>query len=261
MKKLSFVFAFVLLLISVSCRSQSQNSPVSLAHDSIKKESRVVEYMDQYKENGSKSIAKGTVFNGSLENGKLLPFSGSNYQYFDTVSYLLGRAFVHENVKKCLLASYQNLEPIFPKHRFILMESANECGGKLAPHRTHQNGLSVDFMMPLLQNGEEYSGVDGLGTSHYFMEFDDRGRYSMDTTVAVNFEMVARHILELEKEAKTIGLKVEKVIIKLEFKDELFASIYGDELRKRGIYFAKQLTPLVNNLHDDHYHVDFSLTH
>lgn len=52
-------------------------------------------------------------------------------------------------------------------------------------------------------------------------------------------------------------MKIGKVIIKLELKDELFASIYGKELLSNGIYFAQKLTPLINGVHDEHYHVDF----
>lgn len=70
---------------------------------------------------------------------------------------------------------------------------------------------------------------------------------------------MADHILILQKNARKYGLKIKKVIFKIDLKDELFATQYGKELKREGIYFAHNLTPLLNKLHDDHYHVDFEL--
>ena len=47
------------------------------------------------------------------------------------------------------------------------------------------------------------------------------------------------------------------MIFKIELKDKLYATPNGQLLKKSGIYLAQQLTPLINGLHDDHYHVDF----
>jgi len=52
-------------------------------------------------------------------------------------------------------------------------------------------------------------------------------------------------------------MKIAKVIIKIEYKDELFATEYGQKLKKSGIYIVKGLTKLINALHDEHYHIDF----
>ncbi|MBX9853264.1 MAG: hypothetical protein K2X86_16085 [Cytophagaceae bacterium] len=68
---------------------------------------------------------------------------------------------------------------------------------------------------------------------------------------------MAEHILLLEKHARKNGLKIKKVIFKIELKDDLFNTEYGKKLKAKGIYFAQVLTPILNKVHDDHYHIDF----
>ena len=125
------------------------------------------------------------------------------------------------------------------------------------PHRTHQNGLSVDYMMPLEKEGAPYYELDEKGASHYLMDFDTEGHYSEDETVSIDFNMAARHILELDKQARKKGMRIHKVIFNTDLKDELYASDYGKKLKTSGIYMTRNLSKLVNDLHDDHYHVDF----
>jgi penicillin-insensitive murein endopeptidase len=139
------------------------------------------------------------------------------------------------------------------------MECSNEDGGEIYPHRTHQNGLSVDFMSPLEKDGNPYYNLDTLGGTHYLLEFDDQGRYSADQTINIDFEVMAKHIWFLEQEARKNGLKISKIIIKKELKDDLFATEYGKKLKNSSIYFTQNLTPLINSLHDDHYHIDFEI--
>ncbi len=201
----------------------------------------------------------GSVSNGTLKYGKLVPFKGENYQYFDTSSYLGGRAFTSDKVLKTMLDSYQELAAVVPERQFRIMECSNEHGGKLFPHKTHQNGLSIDFMMPLVQGEQAYYGLDDLGKDHYWLSFDNNGKYSKDKSISVDFNLIAQHILMLDQEARKNGLKVSKVIIKIEFKDELFATHYGQQLKSKGIYVVKSLSSMINALHDEHYHIDFEL--
>lgn len=205
------------------------------------------------------SQSKGIVSNGSLVNGKLMPFSGANFYYFDTASYLAGRAFLNDRLHETILQTYQQLEQLCPGRQFGLMECANEHGGKMFPHRTHQNGLSVDFMMPLVKDGEPYYGLDDLGADHYWLEFDNNGSYIKDKSVKIDFDLVAQHILKLDHVARQHNLKISKVIIKTELKDELFATKHGAKLKASEIYVVKHLSPLINSLHDDHYHIDFEI--
>ena len=199
----------------------------------------------------------GSVSNGSLKNGKLVPFFGNNFSYFDETSYLSGRAFLNSKVLNTILDTYKVLETAQPNRKFKIMECAHKHGGKLWPHRTHQNGLSADFMMPKLKNQKPYYGLDTIGVNHYWLNFNNKGQYSKDTSITIDFESIAQHILLLQKEAKKHRLKIQKVIIKTELKDELFQGEYGKKLKESGIYIVKSLSPTINALHDEHYHIDF----
>lgn len=245
--KISRIVLVFYFLPGISCQAQPTKPPVN----------KVETYYRQNKGNDQPSSISGTVGNGKLENAKLLPFSGVNFHYFDTASYLGGRAFTSDKVLNALLATYKILETEVPGRAFCVMECSNEQGGKIYPHRTHQNGLSVDFMMPLVKNNAPFYELDSIGQTHYLLGFDNSGRLDSDTGVSIDFELVARHILLLNEQAKKQGLKVGKVIIKIELKDELFAGEFGKKLKASGIYIVQNLTPLINSVHDDHYHIDF----
>jgi len=249
----------VLLLSQISC---SQVVDVDNIEDSIKViqlSPEIEAYYNEYLGNDLPSESNGKVSNGELINGKLIPFKGVNYEYFSKESYLGGRAFLNDKVLNTLLTTYTSFENLLPNKLFYVMECANEHGGKLFPHRTHQNGLSVDFMMPLIKDGKPYTFLDTLGADHYWLEFDNDGKYVDDKSISIDFNLVAQHILELNKEAKLNGLKIKKVIINTNLKDELFATQYGEILKESDVYVVQKLSTLINSLHDDHYHIDFEV--
>ena len=256
MKVLFFTLP-VLLFLACNGQDNKVDSIPNTAIESANKDTEVLAYYETNKGDKKASLSSGTVSNGHMKNGKLIPFYGANFSYFDKGSYLGGRAFVNDQVLTTLLKSYKQLESARPNRHFYVMESANKEGGKLAPHRTHQTGLSVDFMMPLLKDKKPYYKLDNLGTRHYLLSFNDQGEYGNDTAVKVDFNLIAQHILILNEEAKKVGLQVKKVIIKIEYKDELFATEYGKKLKASGIYVVKGLSKMINALHDEHYHIDF----
>ena len=227
------------------------------ATDTVVNSIEIEAYYQKNKGNDFLSKSEGTVSKGKLINGKLIPFKGKNFTYFDTQSYLNGRAYLNGKVLKTLLAAYKEFETLLPNRMFYVMECSNKDGGKLFPHRTHQNGLSIDFMMPLIKGGKPFYRLDTLGADHYFLEFDNNGRYKEDITISIDFNLVAQHILILNKAAKLLHIKLAKIIINTDLKDELFATHYGKTLKTSGIYVVQKLSPLINSLHDDHYHIDF----
>ncbi len=181
----------------------------------------------------SKSI--GTVKDGALLNGRRFPKKGPNYKYFSSLSFaLFNRAWVHEKVLETTLAAYKALESKYPKNRFLLMECSKEHGGKMWPHRTHQNGTSIDFGVPLLKNGKPYHFDQHFGIFHYLMAFDENGRYTMNKKVHIDFETLGYHILVLEEEARKRGLYIKKVILKINLKDNLFATAPGKIIKQKG---------------------------
>lgn len=249
----------VILFFITSCDKISEENTCTknnLAYRSLK--STLAEYIDQSKEDSKKSSSLGSVSNGKLLNGKLFPFYGNNFQYFDTLSYLHHRAYTHQLVRKTLIDTYNELEHLYPNKTFFVMELSNKEGGKIFPHRTHQNGLSVDLMSPKLKKGKANSDLDNLGQLHYLLEFDQNGILKKNRDYSIDFNLISHHLLLLDKNAKKNQLKIKKVIFKKELKDELYASQYGTSLKSSNIYITKNLPSYINDLHDDHYHIDFS---
>lgn len=207
-------------------------------------------------ENEGNSIAKGAVSSGSLENAWLLPWSGENFRYFSPLSYfILDRGYIHSRVQQTILAAYKTCEASCPQTKFRIMECAHSNGGRMWPHRTHQIGMSADFMVPKIKNGEQQHWLDRLGIWHYALSFDAAGKWSEN--ISIDFETMGRHLLALDDAAREHGLRIKKVILKINLKDDFYATESGQQVRKRGIYFAQALPKVVDDLHDDHYHVDF----
>ncbi|MEL6719347.1 MAG: hypothetical protein AAFO82_14465 [Bacteroidota bacterium] len=212
-----------------------------------------------YKNRG-KSKAIGSVGNGSLENPYLMPYSGKNFRYFSPLSYyILDDAYLHSKVYATLLAAYQECEKTCEGVKFRVMECANKDGGKMWLHRTHQNGLSVDFMVPKKSGSKQTKWLDRLGLWHYLLEFTDEGESKLNQSIEIDFETMGKHILALDRAARANGLKINKVILKIELKDDFYATASGKKVKQKGIYFARSLSNIVNRVHDDHYHIDFEI--
>lgn len=206
-----------------------------------------------------KSESVGEVNNGSLVNGRKFPFSGDNYSYFSRISYaFFNRAWIHEQILKTCLDAYKICEKTCPDHKFLLMECSHKNGGRMYPHRTHQNGTSIDFGTPLIKDGKQFFRDKHYGLFHYIMSFDEDGNYNGKKGVKIDFEIMGKHLLALDEAARKNGMYIKKVILKIDLKDNFFESESGKKIKKKNIYFAQSLPKLVDNQHDEHYHVDFS---
>lgn len=211
--------------------------------------------------NKGKSKSKGTWAKGSIENAYLLPYKGKNFKYFSPLSYyILDDAYLHSSLHATVLEAYAKCEKSLPNTFFRIMECSNEKGGKMLIHRTHRNGLSIDFMVPKKKGNKQYKLLDHLGMWHYLLNFDKNGKSTSIKKAEIDFDALATHILALQHAAEQHQLTIKKVILKLELKDELFATKAGKKIHTKGIYFARSLPDKVNNMHDEHYHVDFTFS-
>ncbi len=211
-----------------------------------------------FKTNSGESVSIGSVRNGSVQNAYLADWKGVNYSYFSFTSYFLAdNAYLHSDIYHVIKKAYKTCESTCPDIHFKLMECGNTEGGKMYFHRTHQNGLGVDFMIPNTRNGESFRWFDQLGMLHYLLEYDEHGRNNLFPSVELDFETMAKHILALDDAAQEQGYRIYKVILKVELLDDFFSTPSGQKVRERGIYFMPRLYPLANKVHDDHYHIDF----
>lgn len=259
------LFAFVAVFAGMAGQILAQSSQIdsarsalaaaSTAHDH---RSPLQEYIAAHPDDGRPSTSSGSVSQGSLRNGKLFPFTGPNFRYYDTLSYLDGRAFVHSRVLKAVLTSYAAMDSLQPGRRFTIMECSKPEGGKIRPHRTHQNGMSIDFMVPMSRNGQPCHEADTLGFSHYLLDFDTDGGLAEFPDARIDFEAMAQHLLALNIAAKASGLRITKVLVRGNLLDNLFSAPSGPRLKATKLYFPSQLEPLIDGLHDNHYHVDFA---
>ncbi|WP_028865643.1 penicillin-insensitive murein endopeptidase [Psychromonas aquimarina] len=200
------------------------------------------------------STCFGSTANGSLKNGVELPGKGKNYVSYSTIARLAGRTYVHSAVKTIILNSYKNLQTSMPDTVFKYAETGFEDGGKFRPHKTHQNGLSVDFMTPVVND----KGVSvHLPTSPfnkfgYNIEFDSSGWFE---EYRIDYNALASHIVELHKESKRLGFDLWRVIFDPELQPNLFTTKHAEYL-KQNIQFSKKPSWV---RHDEHYHVDFKI--
>jgi len=212
-----------------------------------------------YKNSGV-SVSTGTPGNGSIKNAYQIDYKTNNAKYFSPISYfLIGNSYVHSKLYYTILDSYEECEKTCQGIKFRIMECSLKKGGKTLIHRTHMNGLSVDFMVPKIKKGKQIIFYDRLGLWHYLLNFDSTGKLKINKNVNIDFETLAKHIIALDNSAKRNGLSISKVILKIDLKDDLFNTATGREIKRREIYFAKYLTKTIDMVHDDHYHVDFKI--
>lgn len=196
----------------------------------------------------------GTTSNGRLEGGVQLPDEGVNFVSYSDTAALLGRTYVHSKVKRIILSAYKMLETEAPLKVFKYAETGFKKGGQFKPHKTHRNGLSVDFMVPVVNS----KGNSVHLPTHYFnqlgyaIEFDKQGRYEAYT---IDFEAMAAHIVALHKAAHKHGAGLWRVIFAPKLQSYLFKTQYGTYLQKH-IQFSKKPSWV---RHDEHYHVDFEV--
>lgn len=248
-------YPFLILLVFSCVNKQSTDeNKLSLPP---KEPTAVEKYYMENVNDSLQSISIGSVSSGKLQNASIIPYQGENFKYFDEGSYLGGRAFTNAVVAKITVDTYEALHKKGVNRFFRVMEFSRKEGGKIFPHRTHQNGLSVDFMMPLMKNNEPCYELDEKGASHYLLDFDRNGAYTENPEIKIDFDAAAFHLLELEKQARKNGMRIHKVIFNTYLKDELYASESGKKLLSSGIYITRNLSKMINDLHDDHYHVDF----
>jgi len=202
-------------------------------------------------ENDEPSVSRGTPSSGSLENGKRLPSGGRNYRAYSRTGALLGRNTVHHAVRDTVVDAYQSLEDAGQQHRWIYGETGWRGGGHFPPHRTHQNGMSVDFMVPVLDPHGEPGRLPTWPHTRfgYDLDFDEKG---VCGDLSIDFNAVARHLDALSVGAEAHGLRIDRVIIATDYLDEV-----------RGCLGKDRKVPFMEHeawvRHDEHYHVDFML--
>ena len=98
------------------------------AQDRLQLDDEIRAYIKANQNDVTPSVSEGTVGNGSLKHGKLVPYKGKNFIYFDRKSYLEGRAFLNDKVLTALLRTMDSLHYALPNRYFQIMECAHKEG-------------------------------------------------------------------------------------------------------------------------------------
>lgn len=202
----------------------------------------------------TESTCFGTVAKGSLENGVALPSGGRNFSSYSTTAELVGRTYVHSRVRDVVVAAYKGLEGAAPDKGFVYGETGWKSGGRIKPHRTHQNGLSVDFMVPVVNKAGRSVALptNALNRYGYGIEFDAAGRYG---DFEIDFPAIAEHLYQLDAAARAHGIGISLVIFDEPYLPRLFATARGPYLKQNLKFMHGQAWVR----HDEHYHVDFAV--
>lgn len=153
-----------------------------------------------------------------------------------------------------VLEAYERLATEMPDRVFVYGETGWNDGGQFKPHKTHRNGLSVDFMVPVLDESgasvELPSSI--LNKWGYDLEFDSNGRLD---DLKIDFDAIAEHIYQLDIAAKRSGIGIWRVIFDPQLQPQLRNS-------PRWPYLEQNVRFSTNRSwvrHDEHYHVDFDV--
>jgi penicillin-insensitive murein DD-endopeptidase len=207
----------------------------------------------------AESVCYGTISEGRLENGEKMPLFTSNLHPYSYIGWTTGRTYVHAKVKEILLETYQQLESSKPDKVFVYGETAWKHGGQLAPHKTHQNGLSVDLMVPVVEASTGHSVRLPTTPFHKFgygVEFDLAGKYEdIFKRYQIDFETLGELMYTIHQVALKHKVKIGRMIFDKQYKPLLYATSKGKYI-KNNINIPDK-NPWIR--HDEHFHVDFEI--
>ncbi|TVZ41907.1 penicillin-insensitive murein endopeptidase [Alteromonadaceae bacterium 2753L.S.0a.02] len=202
----------------------------------------------------AQSVCYGTTADGRLENGVELPASGANFEAYSAIARMAGRTYVHSEVRAIILAAYKELETSQPGKVFKYAETGFKEGGIFKPHKTHKNGLSVDFMVPVINKAGKsvHLPTNLFNKFGYNIEFDSNSNFEAFT---IDYEAMAGHIVALHKESKKRGFDLWRVIFDPQLQHNLMSTRDAQYLSSN-IQFSKKRSWV---RHDEHYHIDFEI--
>jgi penicillin-insensitive murein endopeptidase len=200
------------------------------------------------------SVCHGNAISGSLEGGRRLPYSGDNYRAYSLILYAAGRTFMHSAVREAVRDAYAEVHKSHPELRYVYAESGWPWGGRIAPHKTHANGTSVDFHVPVRTADGKVTEVPTslFNQFGYALRFDKNGRFG---ALTLDFEAMGEHLLALDKAARAHGIRIGRVIFDPDLHPKLAASKAGAAAMGKMSFMRKRAwVP-----HSEHYHVDFEV--
>lgn len=200
----------------------------------------------------AQSTCYGQVNKGRVEHSVSLPREGANFVRMAQGPISAGRVFVHSLVHNILIDAFASLSTEMPGIRWVYGETGLAEGGPMPPHKTHQNGLSVDLFVPVLDragNSVQFPNRADNGYG-YQVDFDASGQNSSHS---IDFAGLGELLYQLQVAAQKRGSGLSLVVFQKELRSRLFETKRGEWL-KANIPFPNWDDAV---RHDDHVHVDF----
>ncbi|CAH0535138.1 hypothetical protein VST7929_02799 [Vibrio stylophorae] len=200
------------------------------------------------------SVCFGSTGNGALQHGVALPAQGENFTSYSLMAQALDRNYVHSKVASIVVNAFTALAQSHPQYRYKYAETGAREGGKFYPHKTHQNGLSVDFMTPMIdENGQsQWLPTHPFNRYGYDIELNKQGKWD---SWQIDYEAMALHLYALHIAAIEAGVDIDRVIFDPKLQPPLWQTSVGSYLKKH-VKFSKRRSWV---RHDEHYHVDFKI--
>jgi len=202
----------------------------------------------------AQSTCHGREDNGRIEAAISLPRQGANFVRMAQGPISAGRVYVHTLVHDIILDTYAALAIERPEVRWVYGEAGLAQGGPMPPHKTHQNGLSIDLFVPVLdKSGRSVQFPNRADNGYgYQVDFDARGE---NDAHAIDFESLGELLYRLHLAAQNRGSGLWRVVFQKELRPWLFQTSRGPWL-KANIPFPDWDDSV---RHDDHIHVDFQI--
>lgn len=200
----------------------------------------------------AQSTCYGTVDAGRIENPVSLPMDGQNFVRMARGPISAGRVYMHSMVKDILMDAFGALATDRPGIRWVYGETGLLEGGPMPPHKTHQNGLSVDLFVPVLDkdgNSVQFPNRADNGYG-YQVDFDSKGH---NATHQIDYAGLGELLYQLHVAARNRRSGLSLVVFERELRGRLFETGRGRWLRDN-IPFPNWDDPV---RHDDHIHVNF----
>jgi len=197
------------------------------------------------------SVCYGTSSHGRLQGGVQLPERGKNFVAYSPMGTEMGRTWVHAAVARAMLASWQQLDTAAPGVIYVYGETGHQAGGPMPPHRTHEAGIAVDFMVPVRDaSGRSVRLPASVGNKYgYAWEFDAAGKAG---GLTIDYEALGEHLVQLDRAGKQLQAPIGRIIFDPRLMPALFKTRHGAELKAMPFMRTQ---PWIR--HDEHYHVDF----
>lgn len=198
---------------------------------------------------GGESTCFGPTHQGRLTGAVRAPLFGENYRSYCIVCALALRTYGHEDAMSALVDSFAAMAERHPEVTFVYGEIGFPWGGSFPPHRTHQNGLSLDVMVPL--RDRRSLRTHAFNRFGYDEEFDSQG---IGERGGIDFEALAAQLVALDQAARERGGRIARVFFAPDLQDELFRTAEGARLKATVPFNQRQSWVR----HDDHYHADLA---